>query len=201
MQSTREARERTIVGLAQGGAPDVIRRIVAHLRVSGEITPTLILRAALSGHLPFVQAVFAELTGLSTGRVSALLAQAGAGREALHDKAGLPRAVRPALLAVLSALHEPHEASTSAGLSRRLIALALGACQEQDSAAVLALLQRYDNEAARDEARQLVRSVVLDASLLELSHDDLAPGSGTAGEASPTEEILQVEFTEASEAA
>lgn len=172
-QRTRDACERAVVAMALDAGAEVTRRIVAHLRGSGQLTPGLILRAALSGAVAFVEAALADLTGVSPPRAAALLRQRGAARDALYRRAGLPGSLRPALLATLSAVYRDPEDRRPGGLSRRLIDHALEAAGGPEDPTVSALLQRYGAEAARDEARRLARAVVAEANALQLTTDDL----------------------------
>ena len=173
-RTAREARERAVVSIAVGADPQLVQRMVAHLRKMGELTPALLLRATLSHGLSFAETAFAELTGLPVARVSPLLRQGGASLDALYRRAGLPRSIMPALTAALSALHEHREDETSPGLSRRMIERALTASENRTHAGVTALLQRFEAEALRDEARALARSVAEEAGILDLSTDELA---------------------------
>ncbi len=173
-RTAREARERAVVSIAVGSDPQLVGRMVAHLRKTGELTPALILRATLSHGLAFAETAFAELTGLPVARISPLVRQGGPALDALYRRAGLPRSIMSALTAALSALHEHRDGETSRGLSRRMIERALTASDSRSHAGVTALLQRYDAEALRDEARALARSVAEEASILDLSADELA---------------------------
>ncbi|HEV2557314.1 MAG TPA: DUF2336 domain-containing protein [Microvirga sp.] len=175
-RAAREARERAVVSIAVGADPQLMHRMVAHLRKTGELTPALILRATLSHGLMFAETAFAELTGFPVSRVAAILKGGGAPLDALYRRAGLPRSIVPALTAALSALHEHRADESPAGLSRRIIDRAITASEVPGHAGVTALLQRYEAEALRDEARALARSVAEEAGVLDLSADELAPG-------------------------
>ena len=86
-----EARERSTVNIAARSRGDDMRGLVRHLRVTGQLTAGLILRALLSGNLELFDAALAELSGLPLARVSALL----------HDRGGasLQALLRPRRLA------------------------------------------------------------------------------------------------------
>ncbi|MFH6785886.1 MULTISPECIES: DUF2336 domain-containing protein [Methylobacterium] len=169
---TREARERATLGLAEGSDGGDLRRLVAYLRTAGQLTPGLILRAMLSGRMAFTEAALADLSGLAAGRVAGLLHDPrGSGLAALYRRAGLPPALEPAFAAAMSAWHE--EASGLAvnsgnGLSRRMIERAVTACERlpfAEAHAIVALLNRFDAEAARDEARVLARALASEAAV------------------------------------
>ncbi|SFV13927.1 Uncharacterized conserved protein, DUF2336 family [Methylobacterium sp. 174MFSha1.1] len=168
---TREARERATLGLAEGSDRADLRRLVAHLRAAAQLTPGLILRAMLSGRMAFTEAALTELSGLSAERVAGLLHDPrGSGMAALYRRAGLPPALEPAFAAAMSAWHEEASGfseSTGSGLSRRMIERAVTACERlpfADAHAIVALLNRFDAEAARDEARVLARALASEAA-------------------------------------
>ena len=172
-QRTREACERAIVTISCGADRDLARRMVTHLRASGQLTPGLILRATLSHALTFVESAVAELTGVGERRAAAILKQGGAAADALYRSAGLPESLKPTLLGTLPLLYDDPGPGKAAGLSRRLIERALAASAGQGNPSLAALLEHYAAEAAREEARLLAKSVVAEAKALELTTDDL----------------------------
>lgn len=171
-RAVREAREKTTVAMGQGAGPDEVRRLVSHLRRSGQLTPALILRAILSRGLPFAEAAFADLTGLPASRVAGLIHDRRAGGLGpLYRRAGLPEALRPAFEAALAAMRETgHAESPRAGaqLSRRMIERALTACAHlppAEAGRLMALLRRFEVEAAREDAREMAESLADEAAL------------------------------------
>jgi uncharacterized protein (DUF2336 family) len=155
----REARERTTVALSAGSERSDVERLVAHLRATDQLTPALILRAILSGETAFVQAAFCELTELSPKRVAGFCRDgAGHGFRAMFAKAGLPPTLRPAFEAALQAWREGTGSAGAARLSRAVVERALAACSslpDDQAGRLVALLRRFEVEAARDEARQI----------------------------------------------
>lgn len=100
---TREARERATVSLATTDR-EAAEALAEHLRDSGQLTPALLLRALLSGAMPFVEAAFADLADQSPTRVAGLLGDPrGAGFLALYRKASLPPSLMPAFRAAFEA--------------------------------------------------------------------------------------------------
>ncbi|MDB5559773.1 MAG: hypothetical protein JWQ36_2707 [Enterovirga sp.] len=172
-RATREARERTTVALSAGSERDEVERLVAYLRSSDQLTPALILRAILSGEMAFVEAAFCELTELSPKRVAGFCREAGGpGFRAMFAKAGLPPSLCPAFEAALEAWRVAGFAGRPVGakLSRRVIERALAACSTlppDQAGRLVALLRRFDVEAARDEAR-LVAEELADEAALEI---------------------------------
>ena len=165
---TREARERTAVALSAGSDRDDVERLVSHLRRSGQLTPALMLRALLSDQPRFVEAAFADLTGMPRQRIAAILRdEQGHAFGALYGKAGLPPSLLPAFAGAASAMgREP--GTGGARLSRRMIERALTACSvmpDAESAKLVALLRRFDVEAARDDARRIADELADDAAL------------------------------------
>ncbi|MFE1602530.1 DUF2336 domain-containing protein [Methylobacterium sp. ID0610] len=169
---TREARDRTTLGLAEGAVREDLRRLVAYLRRNGQLTAGLILRAMLSRRMDFTEAAFTDLSGLAVERVAGLLHDAhGQGFTALYRRAGLPAALEPAFAAAMSAWREEADGLTEESgpaLSRRMIERAVTACEGlpfAESHALVALLNRFDAEAAREEARLLARSIASEAAV------------------------------------
>jgi uncharacterized protein (DUF2336 family) len=160
---TREATEKATVIIALDAGTEAgegVRALVRHLRQSGQLTPSLVLRALLSGNIGLLEAALVELSGLPERRVAGLLrGYAGSGFAALYAKAGLPAALLPAFRAALAAhgtFQAGREAATDARLSRAMIERVLAACERlnaTDVAKLMALLRRFDAEAAREEAR------------------------------------------------
>ncbi len=168
---TREACEKTTIALSDRVDPADIASLVSHLRESEQLTPALILRAVLSHGLTFAEAAFAELADMPVARVAGILQdRRGAGFPALYRRAGLPQTLYAAFDAALSALREPHRDDPAAGLnlSRRMIERVLSACTRlppDEAGKLLALLRRYESEAAREEARAMSLALIDDAAL------------------------------------
>jgi len=136
------------------------RALAKHLRGCGRLTPSLALRALLSGNSCLFEATLVELSGLPERKVLPLARDwRGAGFAALYKAAGLPEKLAPAFRAALSALGEFGAAAHDSGahLSRAMIERVLTACEAADPielGSLLALLRRFDTEAAREEARE-----------------------------------------------
>ncbi|MCC5995008.1 MAG: DUF2336 domain-containing protein [Oceanicaulis sp.] len=101
------ARERATVDLVDqaGLAPDP-RRFVQQLQLNARLTPSLMLRALLRGHVTFFEHCMAELAGIDHAKAWVLIHDAGPlGLDAVFRKAGLPERILPAVRAALSAWH------------------------------------------------------------------------------------------------
>ncbi|MBO1019563.1 DUF2336 domain-containing protein [Methylobacterium sp. SD274] len=179
-RASREALERSTLEVSAGADGADLARLVSHLRIRGQLNAGLILRAILSGRMAFAEAALSDLTGLKADRVAGLMHDPSAsGFAALHRRAGLPPVLLPAFVAALSAWREaglqaePGQAKTSqaktsqakpgnATLSRRMIERALTACETMplaEAQSVVALLARYEAEAAREEARVTAKAM------------------------------------------
>lgn len=139
------------------------RELVRHLRACARLTPGLVLRALLSGNSCLFEASLVELSGLAERKALALARDwRGAGFAALYKQAGLPQKLLPAFRAALSARAEFGAAIDESGarLSRAMIERVITACEystPHDLGALMALLRRFDAEAAREEAREAAR--------------------------------------------
>jgi len=160
----REARDKANVVIvaetAERDGRSGVRDLVAHLRASGQLTASLALRALLSGNRDLFEAALVELSGLREDKVAGLLRDfRGAGFAALYARAGLPAKFLPAFRAALEAQREfsgIHAAGGDARLSLVMIERVLTACDEISGGELdklMALLRRFEMEAAREEAR------------------------------------------------
>ena len=154
-----EARDRSTMQIAACSRGDDMRGLVQHLRLTGQLTAGLILRALLSGNLELFDAALAELSGLPKGRVSALLHDRGAaGLHALLKRAGLPESTFAAFHVALEACHEGGFVGTvgeAVRLRRRMVERVLTHCETDRGATepLMILLRRFATESAREEAR------------------------------------------------
>ena len=160
-RATREAREKATILIAADSADnlDGPGALVRHLREQGQLTAGLVLRALLSGNSSLLIAALAELSGLPARRVAGYVGEFdGAGFGALFHRAGLPETLLPAYRAALGAQKEfGDDPDSQARLSRTMIERVLTSCERADDSAlapVIALLRRFDAEAARDDARE-----------------------------------------------
>ena len=154
-----EARDRATVTLGADSAREGdASGFVAHLAENDQLTPALALRAVLSGEIRLFEAALASLAGRTPAQVAGLVARpAGLGFAALFRKAGLPPGLLPVFRAALAATR-PTEADDEAGsatLRRPAVEQVLAACLANPAlGTVVALLRRFESEAARDETRQ-----------------------------------------------
>ena len=183
-RATRVARDATekatTVIAARAGEDDPVDgalEFVRHLRQSKRLSVALVLRALLGGDRGFLEAALVELAGLPVGRVAGLVQYPeGAGFAALYQRAGLPADLLPVFRAILAALGEAQPGQASR-LSRGVVARALAACAPPAAGAtssaaetagpaenVIALLRRFEAEAAQEEARDTTAGFTLAAA-------------------------------------
>ncbi|MGL4634820.1 MAG: DUF2336 domain-containing protein [Beijerinckiaceae bacterium] len=182
----RETKEIGAITVTADASFDDISDIAIRMRKAGQMTPQLLLRSLLCGETRLLTAALADLAEVSLEKASGFVhARGGIGFRALYRKSGMPMALEPAFEAALAAWHEFGAALTSDNtvLSRRMVERVLTSCSSFDSAEndkLIALLLRYQAEAARDEARiavadmlkETVAPVVLDRDDLELHLED-----------------------------
>jgi uncharacterized protein (DUF2336 family) len=156
----REACEKATVTLAADMASGETAPLIEHLRITGQLTAGLLLRALLSGNVALFEEALAELTELPLSRISGLVHdRSTAGLRALFEKAGLPASTYPAFKEAIEAMREggfAGEPGDAARLKRRMIERVLTRCEDADMselAPLLTLLRRFATEAAREEAR------------------------------------------------
>ena len=175
-----EARDRSTMHIAARSRGDDMRGLVAHLRLTGQLTAGLILRALLSGNLELFDSALAELSGLPKARVSALLHdRSGASLRALLKRAGLPESTFAAFHVALEACHEGGFAGTvgeAVRLRRRMVERVLTHCETDRGATepLMILLRRFATESAREEARLFCDELAAEAAVAPVQHDLIA---------------------------
>jgi uncharacterized protein (DUF2336 family) len=165
----REACEKATVVVAAEAPTTQLRPLIRHLRVSGQLTAGLILRALLSGNVVLFEEALAELTDLPVERVASLVHDRGnAGLRALLGQAGLPPSTYPAFKEAIAAMREGElirEPGGAARLKRGMTERVLSRCESEALgrlAPLNTLLRRFATEAAREEARLFCDELVAD---------------------------------------
>ena len=166
---TKDACEKATVTLVTSSPEGEVRPFLRHLRVSGQLTAGLLLRALLCGNLTLFEEALVELSGLLPARVAAIVHDKwGGGFRALYDKAGLPVSIYPAFREAIEAMREDGfqgELKGASGLKRRIVERVLTRCEAAalgDIEPLLTLLRRFAAEAAREEARAFCNELVAD---------------------------------------
>ena len=155
----RDACERGHVTIATRAAAEGAHALVAHLRGSGRLTSSLLIRSLLCGRTNLFGAALADLSGVAASRVAALLRDCRSSAfAALYRRAGLPMALLPGFRAMLEALGAGPVPRTGVNLSRTLIDGVVARCEAANVAGaldgVLVMLRRLQIEAVRDETRR-----------------------------------------------
>lgn len=197
-----EARDKITVQMVATARAEDLPGFVEHLRGSGQLTTTLLLRAVTLGDVRFLQEALTLLSGLPRRRVEGLVVE---GREsacrALFEKAGIPSRVFPAFIAALDVQRDlarefGPETITQTDEHRfaaRVVERVLTKCRESRAGMeddLIVLLRRFATEAARDAARALVAGLTRRPPLL------LAPPDAAAVSADDDELLLEVDYAD-----
>ena len=175
-----EARDRSTMNIAARSRGEDLCGLVQHLRVTGQLTAGLILRALLSGNLELFEAALAELAELPLQRVSALLHdRSRASLNALLRRAQLPESTFAAFRIALEVCHENGFVDTLGGaarLRRRMVERVLTHCETERDAAepLLILLRRFVTESAREEARMFCDEMVVEEWIATQADEQIA---------------------------
>lgn len=160
----REACDKATVFLAGSADEAGLAALVEHLRASGQLTTALLIRAMCEGHIRFLEAALARLSGLPATRVYALLIDGRpSALRALFTRADLPERSHAAFLAALNVWREldyDGREGDRPRFSRRMIERVLTRYQEFAPGEVddlLAMLRRLAAESARTAARDMLR--------------------------------------------
>jgi uncharacterized protein (DUF2336 family) len=193
---TRESRDKSAVIVA-AGASGATLDLARHLRRAGHLTPGLLLRSLLSSDRDFFAAALADLADVTVARAQGLMRDPhSTGFAALCERAGLPGALAPAFRAAIEATRKTRE--TPAGrLSLPVVSAVVDACEAAGGEAMgkaMALLRRFETEAAveaaREEAARAAEAAAFEelraAELAAIALDDAAVIEAAAVEACPT---------------
>lgn len=193
LRLTREARDQAHVIIAATSGDDETgpRRLAGHLRSCGQLTAGLLLRALLSGNESLFAASLSELADVAPLRVRALMRDwRSTGFAALYRKATLPEKLLPAFRAALEALYARDIADAAgARLSRQRIERVLTSCTHAKGGEIdklVAVLRRFEAEAARDDAREFAWLARLDET--PAAEPEVPPVHG------PEEPLLLTDF-------
>lgn len=164
-RSARSLEDTLIDGtLAIGaGAGLALPGFMAYLRANACLTPALLLRSVLGGQLSFLSAALVELTGFEPARVRGMLSgRSEAAIGALLARAGLPAYLVPVMAGAIRAAFRLRESEREPGLVLPVIRAAQGACigvPGEEGLRLMALLRRFEAEAARAQSRRLGESL------------------------------------------
>lgn len=107
MQIAIGTRERAIVDLVdQAGRTADPKAFAMHLNRAGRLTPSLLLRALVQGHMSFFECGVAELAGVPHHRTWLMIHDAGPlGLRAIYERAGLPARLYAAFRVAVDTYH------------------------------------------------------------------------------------------------
>jgi uncharacterized protein (DUF2336 family) len=203
---SREERDKAnviiVAATAERDGRHGVRELVAHLRESRQLTAGLALRALLCGNGDLFEAALVELSGIREEKVAGLVRDfRGAGFAALYARAGLPEKFLPAFRAALEAQREYSDIhGGEARLSLMMIERVLTACDEINGGELdrlMALLRRFEMEAALEEARLEAARISAEARAPTVA----PPGAFSGVNAAPLIDIVAFEAELMQEAA
>lgn len=179
-------------------ARDDLPQFVRHLREQQKLTPGLLLRSVLGGDVALLTEALADLTGMNSGRVAGLMrGRSDATLAALFRRAGLPTFLEQPLIAALRAAQALDAPEAEGGLSLPVIRAAQSAClslEGGEEVRLLALLRRYEAEAARLQSRRLaedLRQQAADFTQLTLAASEI-PAITAPGDDEPVIDLAEV---------
>ena len=163
---TREACDRATVALAAETATEELVPLVEHLRVTGQLTTALLLRAVCAGNVPFLEAALSVLARVPEARVASLV-RSGRPRalRAVYDKAGLPAVAFDAFVAAIETAERFAEEGERDRyrFSRRMVESVIARYQEitdGEMNELTSMLRRFAADQAREAARAYARTAV-----------------------------------------
>jgi uncharacterized protein (DUF2336 family) len=163
---TREACDRVTVAIAAESQSDDLVALVEHLRVTGQLTTALLLRAVCAGNIALFETALSVLARVPEARVSSLLR---AGRmpvlRAVYTRAGLP----PLAFEAFAAALETARRITAEGaptdryrFTRDMVDAVLARYRDitdGEMNELTTMLRRFAADQAREAARDYVREV------------------------------------------
>ncbi len=142
---------------------DELEALVEHLRLSGQLTADLLIRALCMGNVEMFVKALVGLTALSEKRIRACVADPSEALVVtLCKKAGISERVAPVILSALDSYRELQDSMdsdvTTSRFGRAMVERILSDYNdyaEDELDDLLALLRRFATQIARDEARAL----------------------------------------------
>ncbi|MBZ9937490.1 DUF2336 domain-containing protein [Mesorhizobium sp. BR1-1-16] len=163
---TRDACERATIAIAAESATEDLAALVEHLRVTGQLTTALLLRAVCAGNISLFEAALAILSRMPEGRVAGLVRSGRpSALRAVYQKAGMPASAFEAFAAAIETAREASHESVPVSrhaLARRTVERVMerySAITDGEANELLAMLRRFAAEEARESARTVARAV------------------------------------------
>jgi uncharacterized protein (DUF2336 family) len=161
---TREACDRATVSIAAESESEELLPLVEHLRVTGQLTTALLLRALCAGNVRFLEAALSVLSGIPQERVESLVE---AGRvsafRGVYAKAGLPMVAFDAFAAALETCRKMSEEGGITDryrFTRRMVENVLARYRDitdGEANELMTMLRRFAADQAREAARDYAR--------------------------------------------
>ncbi|MCW5696903.1 MAG: DUF2336 domain-containing protein [Bauldia sp.] len=160
---TRDACDRATVAIAAETASDDLVPMAEHLRVTGQLTTSLLLRAVCAGNAAFFSAALAVLSRLPERRCRELVFDGKvAALRAVYGRAGLPPVAFDAFMAAIHICRQWRgtiaDPQARLRLTRRLVEDVLAryvAITDSEMNELTAMLRRFAADAARAAARAI----------------------------------------------
>lgn len=161
---TREACDRATVAIAAESASDELMPLVEHLRITGQLTTALLLRALCAGNVAFFEAALSVLSGMPEERVSSLVRAGRRGAlRAVYGRSGLPMAAFDAFSAAIETCRDMPEKCGPAEryrFTRAMVENVLSRYRDITDGEVnelMTMLRRFAADQAREAARDFAR--------------------------------------------
>ncbi len=155
-----EARDQGTLALAGQAAPEEVAALVEHLRASGQLSASLLLRGLCIGNMVLFEAAIARLAHTPVERVARIISAArSASVRALFSKAGLPERTHPAFMIGVEVWRELRSEGLDPRdpwVSRRMIERVLGRYEQSSTEEMddlVTMLRKLEMVAARSAAR------------------------------------------------
>ena len=162
---TREACDRATLAIAAESQTEDLPALVEHLRVTGQLTTALLLRAVCAGNMEFFQAALSILTGVPARRIAGLAhGRRLNGLRAAYARAGLPLYAFDAFSAVLDVWRRapetgPEDRYRFIAANVETVLARYRQIGEAEVRELTAMLRRFAAEQTREAARDYVRAV------------------------------------------
>jgi uncharacterized protein (DUF2336 family) len=162
---TREACDRATIAIAAESQTRELPALVEHLRVTGQLTTALLLRAVCAGNMAFFQAALSVLTGVPERRIAGLVrGRRMNGLRAAYTRAGLPTYAFDAFCAVLDVWRRapdagPEDRYRFIAANVETVLARYRQIGETEVRELTAMLRRFAAEQTREAARDYVRAV------------------------------------------
>jgi uncharacterized protein (DUF2336 family) len=164
---TRDACDRATVAIAAESETRELPALVEHLRVTGQLTTALLLRAVCAGNISFFETALATLARLPEYRITSLV-RAGriSGVRAVYAKAGLPAIAFDAFAAALdtwrtlNAEGPPADRYRATMLMVDAVLARYADISDGEMNELAAMLRRFAADQSREAARDYARAAI-----------------------------------------